>query len=754
MRKNRVGRRILCLLLCATMVGLMFVSCGKEEDTIIETDKEGKTIGGYVETKSSITGNPWGYEDMEISREGTDRVVINCLSGGGWIKNVSTDYGQNFVKEDAIASARDMFRRTVAYLPDNECLWVISYEDEPTIDCGYIDGEGQENFISFERPMEAAGSYGTAWAGQDGRFYMTVDRGLYLVNLQTNKLEFLFDSAEGFDYVFVSGDYLYGVEETGLKMYKLSTGQLVEPDSVLADFIAKSGSKITLCDDGVSDRIYVVSRQGIYAHVPFGNSMEMLLDGRLCSLYSKLEYFDSVVAVSENDIPVFLVLNDKTVYRYEYDRDARLEDIKTLDIFSMYESSLVDTAIKTYSSIHPDMIINYSVGISDGSTVTENDVLKQLSTDFATGNAPDILLMDGLPYNSYKEKDLLLDLTDIASDYMADKGLNENVVNIYEEGDRLYCIPATYSYAILVGKCEYIENVTSLEELADAVERYRDEHGEKQLLFHFLNARQALGMFSVGSYGSFINENGLNTGIVSDYLFQSKRIYDVQMELMPDNVDINSFWAYDNWFGRFSGVMGEKSFVRNIAMEKMSSNLEGVKNQFSVGWMSSDIEEIATWQSCMKKSGDESYIPMPGTDRYGFTANNLMAINKNTDCLNESKELVKYVLGSTFQKKNTDSLGAIPVNNAACFSYKEDPQLRITSYGFVGDEDYIEVIWPTEEEIDELRNLTLKYETMQSCPPEIYDKIMEEGARYLTGECSLDTVMDNIEKTVKIYLAE
>ena len=46
---------------------------------------------------------------------------------------------------------------------------------------------------------------------------------------------------------------------------------------------------------------------------------------------------------------------------------------------------------------------------------TESDALKTLNTEIAAGNGPDVILLDGLPVESYIEKGLLEDISDVIS---------------------------------------------------------------------------------------------------------------------------------------------------------------------------------------------------------------------------------------------------------------------------------------------------------------------------------------------------
>lgn len=59
-------------------------------------------------------------------------------------------------------------------------------------------------------------------------------------------------------------------------------------------------------------------------------------------------------------------------------------------------------------------------GVSGGDAVTTSDAIRTLNTEVMAGEGPDILFMDGLPVNSYIEKGLLADVSDVMNPLISD----------------------------------------------------------------------------------------------------------------------------------------------------------------------------------------------------------------------------------------------------------------------------------------------------------------------------------------------
>ena len=71
-------------------------------------------------------------------------------------------------------------------------------------------------------------------------------------------------------------------------------------------------------------------------------------------------------------------------------------------------------------------------GVSGDDAVTTSDAIRTLNTEVMGGNGPDILLMDGLPVNSYVEKGLLADVSDTVNPLISDGKLFDKIAQTYK----------------------------------------------------------------------------------------------------------------------------------------------------------------------------------------------------------------------------------------------------------------------------------------------------------------------------------
>ena len=106
--------------------------------------------------------------------------------------------------------------------------------------------------------------------------------------------------------------------------------------------------------------------------------------------------------------------------------------------------------------------MNFEVGTSGGASA--EDALRTLNTELVAGKGPDVLILDGMPLQSFIDKGVLAELSQVIS---AD-GLIPQVVDPMRTDGKLYAVPTRFTVPVLMGKPETLEGLDSLEALAAA----------------------------------------------------------------------------------------------------------------------------------------------------------------------------------------------------------------------------------------------------------------------------------------------
>lgn len=142
--------------------------------------------------------------------------------------------------------------------------------------------------------------------------------------------------------------------------------------------------------------------------------------------------------------------NAYIINRYHYDETLPTHAQTTLKVWSLQDSATARAAVNLYKQEHPEVDVTFSIAISDDAqdeTAARNDALTQLNTELLAGEGPDLLLLDGVDYETYIQKGMLADLSDVLP--LSD--LQKNLCDPFIEDGKVYAMPARFSVPILIG---------------------------------------------------------------------------------------------------------------------------------------------------------------------------------------------------------------------------------------------------------------------------------------------------------------
>ena len=314
-------------------------------------------------------------------------------------------------------------------------------------------------------------------AADDGFYLLFGSDGLYRYDQSGRKL------AEFPGNAFVSGGcavrgstlVLPDESNSGLTSYDLdsmrSTGNYQFDSSSM--FISNVG----LDESG----IYIADSTGIYRQAEGGSILELLVDGSLTSLVMPNFTLSSVISGAEDDFYAAVLDGEDTIrlVRYYLDKTIPTLPDTELTIFSLRDNATVRQAIGEFQRANPSVRVNLRVGMSEGSSVTVEDIVRTLNTEILAGKGPDLLLLDGLPVEDYIEKGVLRDLTSLVDEIKGESNLLENLLGAYSYDGRIYGLASKFTLPIMVGESGALEGLNSLETL---VERTKASDGKPFLL--------------------------------------------------------------------------------------------------------------------------------------------------------------------------------------------------------------------------------------------------------------------------------
>lgn len=559
--------------------------------------------------------------------------------------------------------------------------------------------------------------------------------------------------------------FMDGVGYEAPLIYDMEEGNYIE-DKVLADFVKENfserdsftGKNYDLFLLPVSDDVvYMAGQTGIYRHVLGGAAIEQVVDGDLSILGNPTYSIMDMVVADENEF--LILLTGQKLVRFVYDPDIPTVPNDRLEVYSLEDKAVIRQAISLYQAANPSVYVQYEIGLEQAGSTTREDAIKNLNTRIMAGEGPDVLILDNLPVDSYREKGILMDIEPVLDSLEQEEAVFPNVLAPFQHDGHVYMVPCEIHLPFILGKASDLEQMTDMSGIAEAVENVRKNTPGDDLL-RFSSPKAVMRLFSMTSVPTWKMKDGkINREEVADFLVLSKRIYDAQMDGISDGA-VKEWNGWNEYYMQEYGQAFEDS--DDLRMNVGEIYFKGGYCKLVAGSMQ-DIDEYTLQLSLTASEGMEEceVIPMPGQADHVLWARALVGISAVSENTALAEDFLRVVLGNEVQK---NIIGGIPVNQKAILdSYENQRQLYQDndyisgSMSLSDDEGFacdIVIRVPDEEQVEELLTWIASMDTVYVEDAVLEDVVYEEGKAYMQGEKSLEETLDAIEMRLGIYLAE
>ena len=491
-------KRILRTALALCCIAGMLAGCGNKTETLENTGTEAP---GEQEAQGSGAKGRFMESELVLPQENVDIHAMGKLADGsiavlaeqaeaekGYLF-CSKDSGESFETTELSSPLNTAWLSGTAIAPDGTVVaagYFMDVEGGERLALKTIMPDGTVTSVPLELPesqmdgvenilRQLAFDSGGNLIGQD------LEGTILWIDPALGACTKTLSCDEKVSYFGVVGDKLLCVTESGIRIYGTADGEELSPDDVLSEVILKNASLAhSSSTEGFplmfgagmeQDDILYVNTDGIYTHRIGGSVSEQLVSGDLSSLKAGGMQFVSLVMAGEKDILLHAIGSDgDKILRYHYDETVSAVPEKELRVYALRDSSLLRQGILLYQKQKPDVFVNLQIGMTGEDGVTAEDAVKALNTELLAGNVPDVLVLDGLPADSYIEKGILADISEVVDTVSAQDGVFENVVGAYRGADGCYRIPARFYVGLVLGEPEAVAAGASLPGLADFME--------------------------------------------------------------------------------------------------------------------------------------------------------------------------------------------------------------------------------------------------------------------------------------------
>lgn len=540
---------------------------------------------------------------------------------------------------------------------------------------------------------------------------------------------------------FGDKDSFTTVQGERLVRYDLSSGQMTDIAGLEEVESSKEGLK--LFGDG-NGGVYAAGETGL-AHLHKGGTLwEILIDGSLNHMGMRSLNLSGFFAGNDQNYEnaqdyygVFTSTGGKgiSVFHYVYDPDMLAVPPSVLTVYSLNDISTVRQAASQFQSEHPEVKVELRTAVEDGEAAGE-EVIQSLNTELLSKKGADVLILDGLPAESYVEKGILMDISDLVGEMKEEGIISGNFTDGFTmEDGAVYQIPSRVYVPLLLGEAEAVDAYDGLQAMADYA-------GEKPLLAAE-NYENLLREIACVQYPELFLEGKIRTPEgLHEYLETVKALGEA-------NGSKTIFTS--------ESEMEEKWVSNNVA----ANGLTGSAVNFDAGQCASGLE-------CLDGLGDLCIPAQVKKQRPGiemkpvknlYLPSGMAGINRSTQNAELAREFIRCLLSYEVQKE--ELYDGFPVNKKALEALTEkETNGYVISVGYRGWEgsdgkDYeLHAEWPPKavrkELVEQMQKLTVPVLVDEN----VMKMIVEGSKDYLEDKESAGQAAEKIFRKLSVYLAE
>ena len=486
----------------------------------------------------------------------------------------------------------------------------------------------------------------------------------------------------------------------------------------------------------VGEDWYQISSDGI-SRMQDGNDIEeIIMDGNSGAMGSPLNTVNGMVPMGDGEFLALYSQTDSGAYsleHYVYDEDVPSVPEQTLTVFGLTKSDTVQQAITQFQKANPDVQVEFSSLGKAGNEVTTEDI-RTLNTELLSGNGADVLLLDGLPADSYIEKGMLEDLTNLYGEIADSADYLETIMeNTVQSDGKIYGLPVKFSVPLMFGNQDTEQALESLDSLAAYLEENPDAD-----VFGPAKSSYIRDMLFILYQDEVMGEDGkIDTQALEKLLLTVEKI----AENSGEEGDV-SYLAEDS-------VGLASPFAAN------EDGLDVMSNADAVG--TTDVASLSSMMvpyAVMRQEGLE-----PETVRNMYHPLGTVGINSASGQKELAEEFVKYLFSDEIQ--SAALIDGFPVLLSALDGKIQEAAAASGNFAAsvaVAGEDGIDTeltaSYPEEEEVRAFTELCRTLDTPMEQNRIVWNIYQEEADSFMEGSAGADEAAKNIAQKVDNYLAE
>lgn len=539
---------------------------------------------------------------------------------------------------------------------------------------------------------------------------------------------------------------LYGRDYDSPVIYDMEAECYAEDGALSAFFDETYENGTPFLFTGEDGALYLAGKGGLYRHAAGGSAIEQVIDGNLSVLNSPAYLVRDMIMSDGQFLTIF---DNGTLARFRYDPGVPARPGETLTVYSLEENDTVRQAVTSFMASHPDVYVQYDVGLTGEDAFMREDAYKKLNLQIMAGKGTDLLIMDDIPLEPYVEKGVLRDLEPILQSLDGAKRLFPNLIEAMKTDGAVYAFPCEIQIPVVFAPPEKIALMNDLGGIADTIEALRVQNSGQDLLGIYTE-REILQLFvQSASPGWKMDDGSLDRASVADFLKQCRRIYEAQTDSLPKkHPELYVIRAQESQQGASASL----------------KTLEYMGGYLQIG--AGAIRDVYSYAQLLSVPAC-GWRPFSAGDGRVFCASTIMGISTTAQNPERAEEFVRFCLGADVQNQLFYGLPVTQTafeksfegdTGAGAGEAGQEAQDGICGSEFLADSDgrliTLDILCPDAEAAAKLQEIIQAADTPYLADRVLEEAVYEQGIACLQGSITLEEALSGIEKKLSIYLAE
>lgn len=737
-------RKILSIILITLLSITGLVGCNNKKTTEVSNDTKFYYLNKYNEREIKLPEDVSYIYDLRINKSNIKISTIDDSDKDGAVWS-SDDGGQNWKLDMTFSEKIDT--SNVDYIftklsQTGEVVLGTSIDEEYKF--YFIDITGEvSNLTRHDNILKEEGIRALDYLEGDWFIGDDADYSIILFNRETGEIRYPLsgdDVARAYKYL---DGILYLATHDDIKLVEVESGDEINNKNISSNFnsiVAKStGFNMfafsTVINSDEKKEVYYAGKEGLIKITEEGNIG--LLEGNKCTLGNSNFVVLDIYAENSENIYALLEGSDGNnhLFYYNYD-DSISEEARELNIFTLDKNRFLEQAINLYQSQNRDFDINLTVAREEYPELSDEDIIKNLNTEIANGNSPDIIFLDGINIKEYLNKDVLLDLTEVVTEVEDEEEIYENIFKTFENEEGIFAVPLKFSFMIEASEYSDINNFNNFNDFIEQVKSIIE--GDEEFSKQIVTLNQATSIYYrliFDDEEDFTEENLKSFYSNLDELISIMETYEIEeeMEECIHEIDLSYIRVLPC---NFEDIVLASSGKMMVAMDYIDS-----------------LYSYCQLIRCYELNDELSYNIMASDDSKIFIPQSIVGISSKSKDIDGAKSFLKFLISEEGQS-SYDFMNGLAINKNSLIKSMENVVEFEMEININGNSKSLKIDAFNENEKEQFFN-DINDMTMASITnPTIESIIMEQANKILHNNLNPDEATKNAYKKLKIYLME